>query len=62
MNYKVYLIDDNRLLYTDGKESFEYKNNEWLKISTVYDYNEKYDHTPWELLSNFKEQEKIIVA
>ena len=30
---KFYLINDNRLLYTDGKESFEYINNEWLKIS-----------------------------
>lgn len=36
--------------------------DEWLKISTVYDYSEKYDHTPWELLSNFKEQEKVIIA
>lgn len=33
MNYKFYLIDDNRLLYTDGKESFEYKNNEWIKTN-----------------------------
>lgn len=30
---KFYLIDDNRLLCTDGKESFEYKNNEWIKIN-----------------------------
>lgn len=35
MNYKFYLIYDNRLLYTDGKESFEYKNNEWIKTSNT---------------------------
>lgn len=35
MNYKFYLIGDNRLLYTDGKETFEYKNNEWIKTSNT---------------------------
>lgn len=51
MNYKFYLIDDNRLLYTDGKESFEYKNNEWIKTNNseitdrliVYDPSESSD-------------------
>lgn len=33
MNYKFYLINGNKLSYTDGKESFEYKNNEWIKIN-----------------------------
>ena len=67
MNYKVYLIDDNRLLYTDGKESFEYKNNEWLKISNSeitdrlmgYDPNEPSD-SPYvmgntDIISSIKE-------
>lgn len=35
MNYKFYLIDNNRLLYTDGKETFEYKNNKWIKINNT---------------------------
>ena len=35
MNYKFYLIGGNRLLYMDGRESFEYINNEWIKINNT---------------------------
>lgn len=35
--------------------------DEWIKISTVYDFRTKYDHVPWELLSCF-EQKEIAVA
>ena len=67
MNYKFYSIDDNRLLYTDGKETFEYKNNEWLKISNSeitdrlmgYDSSESFD-SPYvmgstDIMSSIKE-------
>lgn len=32
---------------------------ECIKISTVYDFKTKYDHIPWELLSEFAAKEKI---
>ena len=67
MNYKFYLIGDNRLLYTDGKESFEYINNEWIKINNTeitdrlmgYDSSESFD-SPYaigntDIMSSIKE-------
>ena len=30
---------------------FSPQQDEWIKIATVYDFKEKFDHTPWERLS-----------
>ena len=32
---------------------FSLETDEWIKISTVYDFKEKFDHIPWEKLSVF---------
>lgn len=39
-------IDDNYIL-------FSLETDEWIKISTVHDFKEKFDHIPWEKLSTF---------
>lgn len=37
-------IDDDYILFSPQQD-------EWIKIATVYDFKEKFDHTPWERLS-----------
>lgn len=38
---------------------FSLETNEWIKISTVYDFSDKFDHVPWEKLSEFANAEMI---
>lgn len=61
---RVYFLeerDDCYLANMDGDYiMFSISTDEWIKISTAYDFLDKYDHIPWELLSCF--EEKIEVA
>ena len=38
---------------------FSLDTDEWIKISTVFDFKEKFDHVPWEKLSVFASTEMI---
>jgi hypothetical protein len=38
---------------------FSLETDEWIKISTVYDFSDKFDHVPWEKLSEFANAEMI---
>lgn len=74
MNYKVYLIENNRLFCVCNNETFEFKNNEWIKANNNeitdrlmgYDSSEPRD-SPYaigntDILSTIKEltQEQVI--
>jgi len=62
-NKKVFFLEereDNFLVNMDGDYvMFSLETDEWIKISTVYDFKEKYDHVPWEKLSVFANAEMI---
>lgn len=63
---KVYFLEEKDDCYLADMEGdyimFSLETDEWIKISTVYDFLEKYDHVPWELLSCFEEEKEIAVA
>ena len=48
-------IDNNYIL-------FDIDADEWIKISTVYDYKEKYNHVPWEILKKFANEKVKVTA
>ena len=51
---------DNFLVNINGDYvMFSLETDEWIKISTVYDFKEKFDHIPWERLSVFANVEMI---
>ena len=61
----VYFLEDNgNGCYLTKMDSdyvmFSLTTDEWIKISTVYDFLEKYDHVPWELLSCCEAQKEAV--
>lgn len=54
---KIFFLEENGNNYLANIEGdyvlFSLDTDEWIKISTVYDFKEKFDHIPWEKLSTF---------
>lgn len=60
---RVFFLEENNNCYLanmdDDYVMFAPDIDEWIKISTVYDFLNKYDHVPWELLSCFEAGTKV---
>lgn len=56
-NKRVFFLEengDNFLMNIDcDYVLFSLETDEWIKISTVYDFRDNFDHIPWEKLSKF---------
>ena len=54
---KVYFLKENQNCYLANINGdyilFSPESDEWIKISTVYDFDQLFDHIPWEKLSKF---------
>ena len=54
---KIFFLEENQNCYLTNINGdyvlISPESDEWVKISTVYDFEQLYDHTPWEKLSVF---------
>ena len=57
-------IKENRYLLNVDKNYVlaDFELNEFVKISTVFDYRDKYKEVPWEKLSYFAAKEEVMTA
>ena len=60
-NKKIFFLEEKNDCFlvniNDDYIMFSLETDEWIKISTVYDFKEKFDHIPWEKLSVFASAE-----